>query len=393
MDKSLDGKQLLSHDLPTEVQTLETGKSRDTNQTITPRKAETVMSSDRGDPNPTATAPSPSRKKESPQEEGQRQGGPNQKLANGQLSNTDQTFTFANKVKLSPTEIMTTPVSHNRENQTVEQSHQVLMDQRLPNRTSYCLQQQFTPISFRTRSSLKRQQNNDNVNITSVSKCRKLSYSVESDTSGTIEMCSSESENEDEIVVFVATSSDSSESAPTRTTESPQRQRMGRGRERKVAVASQKKAWRNGKGETCLHMACIKGHSEDVKRLLGEGADPNTKDNAGWTPLHEACNHGYKDIVEMLVDAGAVVNMPGFKNETPLHDSVANGHIDIVKFLLNRGASVLARNCNGLTPQDYADSPSVSSLLTDHGSNVTTPIAPNLPSPKVPMLEHSRKLS
>ena len=27
------------------------------------------------------------------------------------------------------------------------------------------------------------------------------------------------------------------------------------------------------------------GCLETVKKLLGEGADPNTKDHAGWTPL------------------------------------------------------------------------------------------------------------
>ncbi|MPC33656.1 BRCA1-associated RING domain protein 1 [Portunus trituberculatus] len=42
---------------------------------------------------------------------------------------------------------------------------------------------------------------------------------------------------------------------------------------------------RNTKGETLLHVACIKGDKEKVKQLLSEGANPNTKDNAGWTPL------------------------------------------------------------------------------------------------------------
>jgi len=30
-----------------------------------------------------------------------------------------------------------------------------------------------------------------------------------------------------------------------------------------------------------LSQGCL----ETVKKLLGEGADPNTKDHAGWTPL------------------------------------------------------------------------------------------------------------
>ena len=45
---------------------------------------------------------------------------------------------------------------------------------------------------------------------------------------------------------------------------------------------------RNKKGETQLHQDTIKGNVENVKKLLRDGASPNTVDNAGWSPLHEA---------------------------------------------------------------------------------------------------------
>ena len=32
---------------------------------------------------------------------------------------------------------------------------------------------------------------------------------------------------------------------------------------------------------TCILQGCV----ETVRKLLTEGADPNTKDHAGWTPL------------------------------------------------------------------------------------------------------------
>ena len=35
------------------------------------------------------------------------------------------------------------------------------------------------------------------------------------------------------------------------------------------------------KASFLLSQGCL----ETVKKLLGEGADPNTKDHAGWTPL------------------------------------------------------------------------------------------------------------
>ncbi|KAG7154850.1 BRCA1-associated RING domain protein 1-like 1 [Homarus americanus] len=53
---------------------------------------------------------------------------------------------------------------------------------------------------------------------------------------------------------------------------------------------------RNTKGETALHIACIKGENERVLHLLGEGANPNTKDNAGWTPLVSTLIYGPEDV-------------------------------------------------------------------------------------------------
>lgn len=50
-----------------------------------------------------------------------------------------------------------------------------------------------------------------------------------------------------------------------------------------------------------MQVACIKNNPEKVKELLSLGADPNSKDNAGWTPLHEACNYGFFGCVEELL--------------------------------------------------------------------------------------------
>jgi len=45
---------------------------------------------------------------------------------------------------------------------------------------------------------------------------------------------------------------------------------------------------KNRKGETALHTAAVKGDDKTVLKLLEQGANPNTVDNAGWSPLHEA---------------------------------------------------------------------------------------------------------
>nr|XP_045615700.1 BRCA1-associated RING domain protein 1-like [Procambarus clarkii] len=112
---------------------------------------------------------------------------------------------------------------------------------------------------------------------------------------------------------------------------------------------------RNSKGETPLHVACIKGDSEKVLQLLKEGANPNTKDNAGWTPLHEACSHGFQNIAELLLKHGAIVDVPGGSNENPLHDAVTQGQVEVIKLLRTWGASDTARNLFGFTPRSLAN--------------------------------------
>ena len=42
---------------------------------------------------------------------------------------------------------------------------------------------------------------------------------------------------------------------------------------------------RNTKGETLVHTACIKKNFDEVKRLLGLGANCSVRDYNGWTPL------------------------------------------------------------------------------------------------------------
>ena len=68
---------------------------------------------------------------------------------------------------------------------------------------------------------------------------------------------------------------------------------------------------RNGKGETQLHRAAIKGNLPLCKKLLAMGIDANVTDHAGYTPLHEACNRGNAAIVKVLVKKGADVNVFG----------------------------------------------------------------------------------
>ncbi|KAL3308912.1 hypothetical protein Ciccas_012553 [Cichlidogyrus casuarinus] len=109
----------------------------------------------------------------------------------------------------------------------------------------------------------------------------------------------------------------------------------------------------NLKGETPLHLACMKNKLATVMDLLKNNHEVNVRDNAGWTPLHEAALKGYDPIVTELVKAGAIVDIPaGPALDTPLGEAVANGRLSTVKLLLDVGADPLYKNSESLTCLD-----------------------------------------
>ncbi|XP_049812157.1 BRCA1-associated RING domain protein 1-like isoform X1 [Schistocerca nitens] len=188
--------------------------------------------------------------------------------------------------------------------------------------------------------------------------------------------------NSDEPLVTQRTSREKSKSR--KTAQSPK--------------ATSAKDKRNAKGETPLQVACIKsfgqtsrpgvpttemlrqhieaelprqkyyapGDAARVKSLLDEGANPNTKDFAGWTPLHEAVQSGNFTIAELLVKSGAAVNATGAGNTTALHEAVESNNIDIVKLLVSQGACVNARNAYGLSPRDVARTDEIKAILNEN---------------------------
>jgi ankyrin repeat protein len=54
-------------------------------------------------------------------------------------------------------------------------------------------------------------------------------------------------------------------------------------------------------GDTPLHIACLKGHTDIVKLLLKKGTDVTVARTYGHTSLHVACLKGHTDIPYALV--------------------------------------------------------------------------------------------
>ena len=57
-----------------------------------------------------------------------------------------------------------------------------------------------------------------------------------------------------------------------------------------------------------LHAAVVKGEMVEVRRLLGEGVDPNALNKNGVTPLYAAAANGKDKAMQGLIDGGAEVN-------------------------------------------------------------------------------------
>jgi ankyrin repeat protein len=112
---------------------------------------------------------------------------------------------------------------------------------------------------------------------------------------------------------------------------------------------------KNRFGETHLHLAAERCHSEIVKFLVGIGADKEAKDDKNQTPLHLAAETRHFESVKFLVGIGADKEAKDEKGWTPLHHSISTyGNTEMVKFLVKSGADINAKNNKGQTPFQLA---------------------------------------
>jgi ankyrin repeat protein len=66
---------------------------------------------------------------------------------------------------------------------------------------------------------------------------------------------------------------------------------------------------RNPEGDTCLHIASIRGDARAVQILLDSGLDPNSRGDMGNTPLHYAVFRKHAAIIQILLARGASANL------------------------------------------------------------------------------------
>ncbi len=100
---------------------------------------------------------------------------------------------------------------------------------------------------------------------------------------------------------------------------------------------------------TPLVSAIYVGDAASVGLLLGQGVDPDARDNSGQTALIKAAFCRQSEIVTMLVESGADVNACDDDGATALMLGIRGRRDDIVRTLLDKGADPHARNKVGVT--------------------------------------------
>ena len=107
-------------------------------------------------------------------------------------------------------------------------------------------------------------------------------------------------------------------------------------------------------GAMALHAAAGWGQTEFALALVKAGADIDAKENNGGTPLHFATIHGQTETAFALVKAGANIGEKDNEGLTPLHFAAEDGQVEIALNLIKAGADINAKSSRDNTPLHIA---------------------------------------
>ena len=99
----------------------------------------------------------------------------------------------------------------------------------------------------------------------------------------------------------------------------------------------------NISGTTALHVACKRGSTGLVEKLLHfkkKSIYVNKTDNHENTPLHIACAHGNRDMCKVLIDAGADFKQKNNDEMSPLHVAALEHNQMVVDMFLSHNKCV-----------------------------------------------------
>ena len=97
-----------------------------------------------------------------------------------------------------------------------------------------------------------------------------------------------------------------------------------------------------------------KGYSDEIERLLKQGADIESTTNEGVTPLMFAVVNNQLSCVNLLLSKGADPNIVTAYYETPVLASVKNGNSQITESLIRKKADINVGDMRGVSPLHWA---------------------------------------
>jgi len=118
-----------------------------------------------------------------------------------------------------------------------------------------------------------------------------------------------------------------------------------------------------------LHQAAAEGDSDGVRRLLGEGVEPDMANKYGVTPLRVAAMRNQLEPARLLIAAGADAGGADQEGKSHLHFAAHFGHSEMVALLLGAGADVNAKDHKGTTPLHVASDAAMVRLLVGKGAD------------------------
>ncbi|WP_246469253.1 ankyrin repeat domain-containing protein [Cohnella nanjingensis] len=133
------------------------------------------------------------------------------------------------------------------------------------------------------------------------------------------------------------------------------------------------------RGRTAVMAATYNHHTETVKALIRKGADPNIRDRNLNNVLLYAGAEGMLDIVKLAIDAGADPKLTNRFGGTALIPASERGHVEVVEELLAR-SGIDVNHINRLhwtalleaviLGDGGAKHQRIVQLLVDHGADV-----------------------
>jgi hypothetical protein len=108
-------------------------------------------------------------------------------------------------------------------------------------------------------------------------------------------------------------------------------------------------------GLTLLMAASYSGKAQILELLLNAGVPIDVKDSSGYTALMFSCNAGQLSCARFLIEKGANVNEVDNDGSTPIMFCSQHGYNEIVRLLLNKGANPGVKGNHGLSAIGFAE--------------------------------------